>query len=171
MQLLHASAPIYVRINQNTVEYIFENINLAAASTSSGGGGGHGHVIIKIKPNNSLEAEDSVMQQANIFYDYNAPLPTNVAETVFQNLSIQDNFNPNDFNIYPNPVKEELNIKTTEDIKKVEIFDTNGRLIQLFIQDKNQNSYDVSKLPSGLYFIRISTHDKIATLKIVKEAP
>ena len=64
--------------------------------------------------------------------------------------------------IYPNPVKEKLQIESGDlTIRKVEILDITGKIVE--------NSTNVSALSSGIYFVRLETDKGIITRKFVKE--
>ena len=71
-----------------------------------------------------------------------------------------------DFTIYPNPVKELLSIRTSESIKKVQILDTSGRIMENAL---NSNSLQVADLKAGVYFLRVETYNGIKTVKFIKE--
>ncbi|NQU68663.1 MAG: tandem-95 repeat protein, partial [Candidatus Marinimicrobia bacterium] len=76
--------------------------------------------------------------------------------------------------IYPNPFNAETNIRFTlpEDTKiTVSIYDLNGRLIDTFWDGETSVGshsvhWDAKMEPSGIYFIKISTPDKLVTRKI-----
>lgn len=63
--------------------------------------------------------------------------------------------------IYPNPVRNILNIETESAISKVEIYTLLGKEIL----KKESKNIDVSVLPQGLYFIKISSSEGIETVK------
>lgn len=71
--------------------------------------------------------------------------------------------------VYPNPVKD--NVFVTSDnqnkIGKVSIIDMSGKMIKTF--EKKQNSYDVSDLPEGTYFMTINGDKEVIRKKIIKE--
>lgn len=66
-------------------------------------------------------------------------------------------------NLYPNPLKEELNIDGDYQILK--IFDSAGKLL---ITSQGETKINVSNLTSGVYIIKAYDGDKIATYKMVK---
>ncbi len=62
-------------------------------------------------------------------------------------------FNQNSFTLYPNPVKEVLNITTRfPEAFTVSIYDMTGKLLKSQVFDAAQNQMDVKQLNSGLYF-------------------
>ncbi len=70
-----------------------------------------------------------------------------------------------DVNIYPNPVIDNLNIKSTDPIEQLQIFDSSGRLILLSPFKKN---IDCSSLSSGRYFIKLIDGKKVKVLSFFK---
>lgn len=82
--------------------------------------------------------------------------------------SIQPNeIYSSDIVLYPNPVKDILQINVLEDkIVSIEIRDVSGRKIHLPLKEDTIN---VSSLPSGLYFIKIKTEKGELFGKFVKE--
>jgi len=74
--------------------------------------------------------------------------------------------------IYPNPVKNELFIKTGLQIKKIEINDLIGHNVKILNATPSQNgvqTISVSYLLKGTYLIKIYTDNGITVSKIVKE--
>ncbi|MEL7533716.1 MAG: T9SS type A sorting domain-containing protein, partial [Bacteroidota bacterium] len=68
-------------------------------------------------------------------------------------LSLNDNAQ---INCYPNPVSKRLNIEYQVAIKKVEIFDLNGRMIlKKEVQGLNP-VIDVSELMNGYFWVRVT---------------
>jgi hypothetical protein len=72
------------------------------------------------------------------------------------------------FEIYPNPVNDRLFIKTEAIVDEVEILDVFGRQMTTA---KNQipTVIDVTKLNSGVYFIRMNTNKGEIIKRFVKE--
>ena len=78
--------------------------------------------------------------------------------------------------VYPNPVTEQLNVNFYADKSQnmhLQLLDLQGKVMQQ--QDKNaatgQNhfSMDMTKLPAGIYFIRITTEMGVYNNKVVKQ--
>ena len=77
----------------------------------------------------------------------------------------------NDFNIYPNPSKENLFINSKTNISLISILDLNGKiLLEDEIQDSSEEiQINISILKGGTYFIKAFTTDGIVTKKFIKE--
>ena len=69
-------------------------------------------------------------------------------------------------NVYPNPVKDILNIKAIENIKSVEIFNFSGGKVK----ETNSSKIDMSQLSTGSYIVRITDEKgNISIQKIIKK--
>ncbi len=82
------------------------------------------------------------------------------------NSLTSENFNTNnlDVKLYPNPVRDILNIEIESDIQSIEIYNIQGQKVL----SSNQKQINVSDLASGMYLVRIQDIDNnIATKKIV----
>ncbi len=68
--------------------------------------------------------------------------------------------------LYPNPVRDILNIEIENDIQSIEIYNIQGQKVL----SSNQKQINVADLAAGMYMIRIQDVDNaIATKKIVKQ--
>ncbi|PJJ66302.1 S8 family peptidase [Chryseobacterium geocarposphaerae] len=85
---------------------------------------------------------------------YNSVL--NTSELVKQNSLV----------IFPNPVRNILNIASEREVSSVEIYDNLGRLIT---KVNNQKSVKVESFAKGVYYLKIQTKDKVYYEKFIKE--
>jgi hypothetical protein len=168
LQLQNTSHPAYTRVIGNIVEFIFENINLAPRSGTPPVGG-HGDVLFKIKSKNTLIAGDFVTKTAKIYFDYNAPISTNNAQTTFATLGNTVHQLDNSINIFPNPANSIINIECNSIINSIELYDIQGRILQTDLSDSNITVFDVSNRPKGLYFLKINTDNGSKVEKLVKD--
>ncbi|SEQ81071.1 Por secretion system C-terminal sorting domain-containing protein [Epilithonimonas lactis] len=67
--------------------------------------------------------------------------------------------------IYPNPVRDVINISLDKSIQSVEIFDFLGRLIRT----ETKNNINVSQLSKGNYILKIKTGNQEIIEKFIKE--
>ena len=74
------------------------------------------------------------------------------------------------FEIYPNPGLDVLNIQLPTGTEKAEVgvFDYTGRLVTSKIISSNDTSIDVQKLSNGIYLIRVSSDAKIGAQRFIK---
>ncbi len=168
LQLMNTSHPSYIKITGNKVEFIFENINLAAAAGNPPVGG-HGNVLFKIKSKNNLVANDFVSKSARIYFDYNAPITTNNAQTTFQALSNSIFTADDSIVVYPNPATTQLNIKAANIIQSAQLYDIQGRLLETSLENADHITLDLSNRQSGIYFVKITSDKGSKVEKVVKE--
>jgi hypothetical protein len=69
--------------------------------------------------------------------------------------------------IYPNPVKDEIFIKSDLQIEKVEIYALTGSL--LLLENNFNEKMSVSALPRGVYLLKVYTDKETMVSKIIKE--
>ena len=100
---------------------------------------------------------------------YNVALTDTQVTSLYTNntLSSQD-FNQNNLEVslYPNPVKDILNIVTETELQSVEIYNLQGQKVKT----STTKQTNVSDLASGIYMVRIQDENNgVATKKIVKQ--
>jgi len=74
------------------------------------------------------------------------------------------NYIENEFSLYPNPVNNQLYIKTNQKKYTIEIYNQTGQLIST---NKNINSIDISLYNNGLYLVKLITNKTFTTKKII----
>ena len=168
MQIINATHNLYSRTTGNRVEFIFEDIQLAAAA-GPGGGGGHGGILLKMRSSRNLVPGNKVSRKANIYFDYNAPIVTNDEETIFSQLSLNTNLSPSEYTIKPNPVADNLVITVNSGLEKVELYDVNGRLLQTHFDQANETKIDMNRYANGVYYVKVYTSKGIGIQKVIKE--
>lgn len=92
-----------------------------------------------------------------------------LSQKIYTPYTLGINSNPDDQKswIYPNPAKDFLHLKNSENITSVEIFDVNSRLIKKY---SPASEIDVKSLNSGVYLLRISLRNgNITSGKLLKE--
>lgn len=161
LRLLNTSHNSYTKVAGNIVEFIFENIALSS--------GGHGNILLKVKSKNNLVTGDLVVKNAKIYFDYNAPIETNLESTVFQSLSSGDFVLDNSIAVFPNPTKDKINVKATSNIKNIHVYDVQGRLLETGFYEALSATVDLSRYNNGVYLLKISTDKGVNFQKVIKE--
>lgn len=67
--------------------------------------------------------------------------------------------------LYPNPAKDEIFIQSEQPAEKVEVFNSDGRIVL----STNATTIHVSHLPKGIYIVRILVGNQSITQKVIKE--
>ena len=161
LQMLNTSHNAYIRQTGNTIEFIFEGIYLDT--------GGHGNVLLKIKSLNNLQEGDMVAKQANIFFDYNFPIETNMANTTFQALNTPGFEIDESISVYPNPTNSIVTITSNNSMQSVQLYDVQGRLLQTQIINNPSTTVDLSQQSNGIYFVKVVSDQGIKVEKVVKK--
>ena len=166
MKILDGSHPFVTRIsNTNKVEFIFENINLPFDDANN-----DGYIAFKIKTKPTLVVGNSFSNTASIYFDYNFPIITNTATTTVAPLANQNFAFEKYFKIYPNPVKDILNIETKKTIQvtSINIYNTLGQIVLVIPNAQQTKSIDVSGLKTGNYFMKVNSDKGSSSVKFVK---
>lgn len=71
--------------------------------------------------------------------------------------------------IYPNPAKEEWIVNGIEQGMSVNMYDINGQKIWTTTANGTQEIISASKLPQGIYFLKLSNQTSTQTRKLIKE--
>jgi len=161
LRVENSSSPAEVRVTGNVVEYILKNIHLEI--------GGHGNILLKIRSDNGLANGSSVSQRAEIFFDYNLPVGTNDATTTYQALSVGQHGQDTSVSVFPNPVSGITHVKASTEIRSLELYDVQGRLLQVSHPDAAIFALDMSSRQAGLYFAKIATDKGTAIQKVIVE--
>lgn len=161
LQVLNSSHGMTARIKENVIEFIFDNISLGVMD--------HGNILFKLKPKSGLMQGDTVANQANVYFDYQAPVMTNEAVTVFGTLNNRDFAKDISINMYPNPSGNVVNIKADSNIQSLEMYDIQGRLLQALMLNTTEATIDISKRASGIYFMKVKTEQGIKVEKLVRQ--
>ena len=159
IKIIKATHSVTIRKNGNIMEFIFQNIALDT--------GGHGNILLKIKTKNSLLSGDTVSKRADIYFDYNFPVDTGIANTTFENLSVNVFPIDNLVTVYPNPAQNEVTIKGDSLLQSIELYDVQGRLLWTKIRNENSISIDISAQSSGIYFLKIKTEKGFKIEKLI----
>ncbi|MFM9986486.1 MAG: hypothetical protein ACKVOK_14700, partial [Flavobacteriales bacterium] len=81
-QMLNASHPFQLTFDEDRrVEWLFENIMLPDSATDEEGS--HGYIHFRINTKNNLQLTDTISNNCAIYFDYNEPINTNTATTIF----------------------------------------------------------------------------------------
>lgn len=74
-----------------------------------------------------------------------------------------------EFTVYPNPTTDVWNIKSSQRITSVQVFDIQGKQVIGITPDSETASIDASPLSNGIYFIRANAATGTKSLKLIKE--
>lgn len=128
-----------------------------------------GYVLFRIKSKSNLVLGDTLRNQASIFFDFNLPIITNIAQTVVwetPSAIITHENRESSFTIFPNPSSDILSIQTDESIEYLEVIDLQGNII--LVARGQFEHLDISTLTEGVYYLRIKSELGIGLCKFLK---
>jgi hypothetical protein len=89
---------------------------------------------------------------------------------VFQEGLILSNndFSADNFSVYPNPVRDVLNIQTTNTVDSVVVYDVLGKVVLSVQPDAISPRINMSELSSGAYMVNVTINGASKTVKVIK---
>ncbi len=106
------------------------------------------------------------------FYSASANNQMYVDDIVQYNGNIQtsgvDDFSSLNFSVYPNPVKDVLNIQTKSAVDKVVVYDILGKVVLQEAPGKISPAINMSGLASGTYMVKVTIGNSSKTVKVLK---
>jgi uncharacterized repeat protein (TIGR01451 family) len=172
-----SSHPVDLSYNalSQRMEFVFDNILLPDSNINEPES--HGFIRYKIKPLTTLSAGDSIINNASIFFDFNAPVLTNDAVTEIVLPIPTSNYNLNNFKnsleIFPNPATETITIKSQKQITgeaEWMIYDIVGREVySAKTENESSVTIDLAVFIKGLYFIQVHSEQESYQATMVKQ--
>ena len=80
-----------------------------------------------------------------------------------------DDFSPQVFSAYPNPVKDVLNISSKATVDVITVYDILGKIILQAQPDVISPSINMSALQSGIYLVNVTIGNATKTIKVIKQ--
>jgi Secretion system C-terminal sorting domain len=71
--------------------------------------------------------------------------------------------------VYPNPVKDILNLSFETIISSASVYTVLGQEVLTQAINANEGTIDLSSLTSGTYFVKVYANSLVKTLKVIKE--
>lgn len=101
------------------------------------------------------------------------PLPTYthaVSNPCSFSVGIEENTLENLISVFPNPTHGKITVRGPLDDYNIRVFDINGTLIKVQNEMGNQFVVDLSRQPTGMYFLHVlsETSGRVETSKIIK---
>lgn len=115
--------------------------------------------IVTYESSNDCLVKDTLFNEvAKTLYGYKK-----VISSISENNEIKDNLS-----IFPNPASDVINIVTIDaSILATRLFDQTGRLLRSTFPNEHQTTMFRNDLPSGTYFIQVTTTNGVVTKPII----
>ena len=153
------------------LEWTFNDINLPDSAANQAGS--NGFITFHVEQVRDLEPGTMITNDADIYFDKNAPITTNTAfheiyEGFVSILGIENlEIEGKEVLIYPNPTSGYITIKSEDPIyEKYRIYDQQGRLVHSGQLSGLSTEISLHLLSKGSYTIQISGSYKPAVLVI-----
>ena len=133
----------------------------------------HGYLVYEIYPSDVLVDEDRIENRAEIYFDFNTPIQTNIEKhTIGRPLFVSSVISLDPLimiTAYPNPTSEKLIINLDRALNfSYTVFDNSGKILQSDVYDKQQG-IDCGSFGPGIFIVRITDQSKtLATIKFIK---
>lgn len=103
-------------------------------------------------------------------YQFDMPAENLYLTAVFDDATPVRDVEGISLKFYPNPVVDQLNIQSEEEILEVKLFNTTGQLVKHFLHSGKTLSINTSELPVGTYMIAIHLNGMklYETIQVVK---
>lgn len=158
--------------NGNKLQFVFDNIQLPFTEPDK-----HGFVAFSINLLSNLQIGDSLKNDADIYFDFNLPITTNLAVSEINNNSTPTAIKTNNsivgnLNVYPNPNKGQFNINLDAKgsfLLNINIYDANGKSVYNNHYYHNNQSIipiNINNLANGIYVVKASYQDNIWSQQI-----
>jgi uncharacterized repeat protein (TIGR01451 family) len=155
------------------LEWTFSNIMLPDSNVNEAGS--HGFVKFNVKQQRDLVNGTVLENSAAIYFDFNAPIYTNISShtvnqhSIILNTDKQVDYEKNTIKIYPNPTAGILQIEQKDNnALNIKIYDNLGRLVLQKQSNSSISNLDISNLTDGIYFIAIKGDNEFFSSKILK---
>lgn len=149
-----ASHAYSIHAQNNILVWTFDNILLPDSTTDPTGSQGYIRFSAEIDPN--LGVGDSVLNDAQIYFDFQKPIFTNKAKTlIVQNIGLPENDTQASLEIYPNPASERfVVINPIKSEVSLRIINSQGQLIKEYHLGANElREINTTNFENGVYFI------------------
>ena len=168
LKMIDASHTYTLERTGKHLEWNFFGVNLPP-SNDDDSQVGHGFITFKVKPFPDYAVGDIIPNVAEIYFDFNPAIITNTWNTNFvESLGIEDSKFGN-LTVYPNPVKDQLQISNTTVIKSIEITSILGKQILSKSVDGLNSEIDLGEISNGVYFVKVKSNDGERIVKVIKE--
>ncbi len=163
----HLMSPQWVA--PGIVKFNFNNIMLPDSGSNEAAS--HGYVTYQIDLNAGLNIGTQIKNTAHIFFDSNPAIVTNTAlNTIAWPASVSNTNAASGISVYPNPASDNVYIQGNDKLEgTASISDISGKLISSHELNSNTTRIDVSKLPAGVYLLKVVNGGNTEVRKFVKQ--
>ena len=164
VQIIQISKPAKIDIIDNNIYYYIEY---------KSGEHKHGNILLRYSQFKENNTKDTLVEKADIYFGNHSPIGTNTEITILKEkllAEIKGLKIDQSIKIFPNPSNGLFSLTSASQLKEVEIYDINGRIIQSMIGNEyNKIMLDISSFESGIYLLKIISSSGVNILEFRKE--
>jgi hypothetical protein len=173
-----ASLKIIATSHNMTPEWVspgvarFNFYNIMLPDSNSNEPESHGFVTYRVNLDQNLTIGTQIKNTAHIYFDFNTPITTNTTLNTIawpQNvvtLPIEGDV----ITLYPNPANDHITISSGNDLSgTASVVGINGQVISTVELKGNSTGVDVSKLPNGIYIMKVVSKTGTTMQKFTKQ--
>ncbi|HHG83221.1 MAG TPA: T9SS type A sorting domain-containing protein [Bacteroidetes bacterium] len=170
-QLLEMSHTATVSLVQGNLNFKFDGILLP--DSLSDPLGSQGFVQFRMRPKSTVPDGWEVKNTASIYFDFNPPVVTNTAKTLFGDMvAVADPFIQGWLKVFPNPGKGQFQV-TWEGPKSagpitLTVYNAMGQLVSTKQSFREVASFDLQQQAAGIYFVRASSKAGNQVVRLIK---
>lgn len=168
-QLRASSHDVEVTFQENVAYFTFNNIMLPDSTTDLEGS--QGFVRFSLEPLPSFSEGDEIHNRVGIYFDFNPPIYTNIATTVYD-ISIGLKEGALQADAWPNPTSDQLVLvwPNEADVSGIDVFDATGRHFQaMTVTGAARLELNTVHWKPGLYVVQFRGEKAIAPLRVIKQ--
>lgn len=125
-----------------------------------------------IAANSTSFTDSNPLEGTNV---YRVRATTNLLQSVYCDTALISTTTDNSetkidgLSVYPNPVVDQFTIQANDNLTKAEVLSANGNLISAYDLSGTKTTLNLREIPSGLYYIQISSDNGKELTKLIKE--
>ena len=123
----------------------------------------------QISPRISKARKWCFLVEDNRYVDNGVLVEQSGSEIICSSVMVNENAIGSILKLYPNPVRDKLSIITNKEMISIEIVDIKGTILfKIQGLNKMEKNVNLSRLDSGIYFIKIKLLNEVLSEKFVK---
>jgi len=166
LDIISSSHPYRAEItNKDSLSIYYDGIYLPDSTTDLAGS--QGFITYQIKMKKGLDVGTTILNDAEIYFDFNEPIYTNQVSTqLIQITATNALLTAPTATIYPNPTTGWTNIVHSERIASYEIYDLRGALLNT---ETGSNKINMHPYEPGMYLLKlVDGLGRLYSLKLLK---
>ncbi len=171
LAMLDASHPFTWFLNNGVLHFIFDDINLPDSLSDEPGS--HGQVRFTVLPSQDLLPGATVLNIANIYFDFNEPIITEPSVLGIELSTGAGDIAPLRIGLLPNPALDHIRLADPSYCTAVwswSILTIDGRTVRSEQGPFPAEGISIAPLRNGTYALQLHLSDRVITERFIKTA-